>query len=167
MHRLPPVIPAVCLVLSLQASAAPQRPAPATQSPDIEHLWPSSWDSGLESPLRAVAQDPAAFRALWAQARSRYVSDTVPPPPVDFGRFMVIVAAMGAQPSTGYRIRIEAFDTTGDAAQVRLSMLAPADCLEGAMETYPLDVARVPRTRKPVTFVEDLRLYSCKDRNGR
>jgi hypothetical protein len=125
----------------------------------LQHLLREN-SSGLRSALRAVLQDSASFREMWERATLGHR----PVPPVDFNREMVIVVAMGAQSSTGHAIHIQSVRAHGAALDVHV-VLAPAaqGCGPGMMETYPMDMVRVPREdRRLVTFVERIEEVRCR-----
>lgn len=95
--------------LRLQAQAGPtvsRRAGDPGYGPSdtLVHLYKSEL-SGLEHPLRAVVYDSVAFSNIWRDIMSNRPINPPPPPAVDFGRNMVIVAAMGSSPPPGPRLR--------------------------------------------------------------
>jgi hypothetical protein len=161
--------PVVFLLISppLRAVPSERRSHAATEvgpmetagADSLQHLLQESY-SGLHTALRAVLQDSASFREMWERATLGHR----PVPPVDFNREMVIVVAMGAQSSTGHAIHIQSVRAHGAALDVHV-VLAPAaqGCGPGMMETYPMDMVRVPREdRRLVTFVERIEEVRCR-----
>ena len=94
----------------------------------------------LESPARIVVQDSTTWIWLWAHACGR-----TPRPPIDFYRETVIVASLGATPTTGYSITIDsAVRITGQRARVFTTVFtAGCNCTVGKEATYPIDMRRV------------------------
>ena len=131
----------------------------ATQMPSrvdsIVHLFRG--ESRAPYPLRAVVEDSVSFVRLWDLVAPKRVG---PAPNVDFGRYMVIVAAMGWQASTGYQIAVVALDSNTAILKVR-THLRLAGCTVGWMITHPADVVRIPKTRRTVTFVDQYSLARC------
>jgi len=80
----------------------------------------------------------------------------VPPmPEVDFSKEMVVIAAMGARPSSGYGIMIDgACECDG---QVEVYVSSNENACGGAtlaIVTDPADAVRLPQTDLPVVFRE-------------
>jgi hypothetical protein len=117
-------------------------------------------DGGIHYPLRAVLYDSAAFTTLWEQARnSRY--DTASVPRVAFGRYMVVVVAMGE--GWGVDAQIVSVDSATGTVRVHIRMTGPGDdCTLGAEDSSPIDIVVVPKSYRPIVFVEEYRRYSCR-----
>jgi hypothetical protein len=106
---------------------------------------PGSFDenSGLVDSMRTVVRDTAAWRALWMQINRPFIpAPTLPS--IDFDRDMVIVAALGAQPTGGYGIMIESVEE--DSAGVAVSVVRSAPG---------------PMTKRPVHFRERTVVVPC------
>ncbi len=93
-----------------------------------------------------VCASSADFRALYR----RIHSGRMPPPTaprVDFAEHVVVVASMGARPSTGYGIGfVGTAEVEAGVATVRVSERAPApDTAQGAAMTAPYAIAALPR----------------------
>lgn len=114
------------------------------------------------SPLRSVVTDSVTLRRVWSLAQG---SGTASPPYVDFTRKMVILVALGAQPTTGWGIRVDSVATTGDAAATAfVSIAVPEGCIEGQAFTLPMDAVVVQRPGRGnllVSFAERVRLRDC------
>ncbi len=143
------------LVLPILAGSTPRSGATQARAlgDSIVHLYKGE-GSRAEDPLRTVVRDSASFSRLWDQVVGG------PAPRVDFQRYMVIAATMGAQASTLNEIRIVAVDSSEHVLQVRIDLFA-RECLAGGMITYPADVVRVRRSRRTVTFVERYHTVGC------
>jgi hypothetical protein len=117
--------------------------------------------SGLIDSLRAVVRDSSAWRQLWQQINRPFIP---PPslPPIDFQREMVVVAALGSRPSAGFDVMIEgaAEDSSGIEVDVRRSSPA-AGCPVPAVETQPVDLARLPASARSLRFRERRLVIPC------
>ena len=120
--------------------------------------------TGVRDSLRAVVRDSALWRELWARINQPFL----PPPPlpsIDFRREMIVVAALGARPTSGYDVVIEgvAEDSTGIEIALRRQAPAPG-CPVAAAMTQPLDLARIPASDHPVRFRERTVVIPCGSR---
>ena len=117
--------------------------------------------SGIAEPGRLVIRDAQEWNAFWDDA-TRNLLPKPETPGVDFGRHMVIVAAMGTRGTGGYAISI---DDVGEA-QGRLFAVvrefSPGfGCITTQVVTAPLTAVRVPRSDEPVTFDEREERRDC------
>lgn len=107
--------------------------------------------------FRQVIKTREEFSDLW----KRFIAQVppggwVPPiPEVDFSKEMVIVAAMGERPSSGYGIIIDGACECDGKVEVFVSSNENA-CGGGALGivTAPADAVRLPQTDLPVIFRE-------------
>jgi hypothetical protein len=134
----------------------------ATQDGDsVRHLW-KGYESGFPHALRAVAKDSAAFHALWTQAMGR---NPRPPaePQVDFGREMIIVAAMGEQNGSGRDIGVDSVRRVVQTVTVfvHLSSGGPY-CGEVETTMHPADIVAVPRQPGTVVFHDSRVQRDCR-----
>lgn len=107
--------------------------------------------------LRLVIKNRAEFSEFWKQLISRVPPDGwVPPlPEIDFSKELLVVAAMGRQPSSGYWTFIDGACEVGGQVEVFVSNVEGASCtLQMQIETHPADVVRLPRTDLPIVFRE-------------
>jgi hypothetical protein len=110
---------------------------------------------------RTVIGDAATWTGFWASLKPDPNANGAPPA-VDFGRDMVIAAAMPVQPSGGFRIAIESVTELSDRLEVQVAEYSPArDCALPGVITRPFDVVQLPRRDKRVTFVERAVVTSC------
>lgn len=117
--------------------------------------------SGLNDPVRTVVRDSAEWDALW-QAITRPFYPAPPLPQVDFDRDMVVVAALGARPSSGYDIVIEAARQDTSSIEIALRTSSPAaGCPVSAAITQPVDLATIPASPRPVRFRETSTIVPC------
>jgi hypothetical protein len=129
----------------------------------VEHTFRDA-KSYLAHSVRLTVQDSADWRAVWGRIVGPH-SDA-PLPPVDFSREMLLVAAMGEQPCRGYLINIDTIfrdDEKRIFAVVRERHRgAGCGCLNEV--TSPVDIVVVPKTIRPVTFLERRESNVCEVR---
>lgn len=124
----------------------------------IVHLYHSE-TSGMSSSIRAVVKDSTRFAEVWSEVVR---NPTAPRPAVDFTRYMVIVAAMGTRNSTGNTIELVSVDTIGGALNLHVALRVPGpNCIAGGVMTAPVDVARIPKSNRPVVFVDSYKPTDC------
>jgi hypothetical protein len=120
--------------------------------------------SHLPHSVRLTVQDSADWRTVWARIAGPNAA--AEPPAVDFTREMLLVAGMGEQPCMGYLINIDTIFRDDDRriyAVVRERHRgAGCGCLNEVVS--PVDVVRVPRTIRPVTFLERRESNVCEVR---
>lgn len=108
---------------------------------------------GLREPLNLVVRDARTWEAMWRRITVNH-GEPPPPPEVVFGREMLLIAAMGAQPSGGYRIRIERVIDEGDALEAHVVHVSPGQrCGAIAAITHPVDIIRIVDSDKPVRWL--------------
>lgn len=149
-----------CVVLLLSLAACDSPSAPETPQPLALTRITQPAFSGFDTPQRLVIRSQPAWEAAWATLWAR-AGQSPALPPVDFTRDVVLLAAAGARPTSGYFIAIEAASATGDAATVTVRSYAPgAGCEILPVVTTPVDVVSMPR-RDRVTFVEESQVRPC------
>lgn len=117
--------------------------------------------SGLNDSVRAVVRDSAAWVDLW-RVINRPFYPPPPLPPVDFGRDMIVIAALGARPTAGYDIVIEGARQDSAAVEIALRTLSPAPgCPVSAAMTQPVDLATIPASPRAVRFREKSVIVPC------
>jgi hypothetical protein len=144
---------------SLQALRAAQdnqaRPVPITpMGPKLPGPRRSfSTNCGIWDQLRVVVRDRDAWLDVWKRVH-RFDPNRGPypePPPlpeIDFSREMVIVAAMGARPTSGYAIIIDtayAYERNY-RLEVVVQSVENRNCLAFQTMTAPIDIVRLPKT---------------------
>src|SRR5215213_6903733 len=102
---------------------------------------------------RLVIRDRVQFNELWNEIM-RHVSDKPPLPEVDFSREMLIVAAMGQQPSP-YEIIVDGACEVDNQLEV-LVRSTKSDWCGAIVGLLPetVDIVRLPKTDLPVVFRE-------------
>lgn len=110
------------------------------------------YSSAWRDPLNHVIRSEAEWDGMWR----RITANHGPPPalpPIDFSRDMLLMAAMGTQPTGGYAITIERVIETPSALDVQLIRTAPGPrCGRTAALTSPVDIARIARSDKEVRW---------------
>jgi hypothetical protein len=129
----------------------PKRPGPRTSFNPGGGIWDQ---------LRVVVRDRDGWLDLWKGIhrpdpnRGPY---PVPPPlpEIDFSREIVVVAAMGRRPSSGYAIIIDAAYERNDQLEVVVrSVENRKGCAAYTIITAPVDIVRLPKTERPVVYHE-------------
>lgn len=114
--------------------------------------WSLAVNTGFEERERLVIRDAAAWNAVWSLIWSRS-STPRPLPEVDFSREMLVVAAMGRRPSSGYHVLVEAASLSRGGLTVDIRTMTPCGPTL-AVITTPVDVARLPRRDGEAAFRE-------------
>jgi hypothetical protein len=109
-----------------------------------------------DTALRLVIKNRDEFSDFWNRFTARIPpGNEIPPPPeIDFSKEMVVVAAMGARPSSGYWIIIDGACEVDGRVQVFVTNVDGAACGQFPTETHPADAVRLPQTDLPVAFRE-------------
>ena len=121
--------------------------------------FPSPYVNGFpsENSLRLVIRNRDEFSDFWRRLTAKIPpGQWVPPPPeIDFSKEMVVVAAMGARPTSGYWVFIDGACEVNGQVEVFVSNVEDARC-SGQFQavTYPADAVRLPQTNMPIVFRE-------------
>jgi hypothetical protein len=156
------------LVCACRAAFAAGQPAARREIVPVTRFAtrPSAFSeySGLNDSLHAVVRDSTAWRALWDRVNAPFFPRPTMPD-VDFQREMIVVAAMGREPSGGYDVLIEGASEDSAGIEVVVRRTIPGDrCLMSAAITQPVDLARMPASNKPVRFRERASSSPCGGR---
>ena len=118
--------------------------------------------SQLQQPERLVIRDQSAWMAAW---RSLWPNGApIPAPPaIDFGKDMVVLAALGTRSTGGFSILVDSARTTTEGLIVFIGTSAPGQhCVTTQAFTQPVDLARLPRTDGAVRFVDVPAVEDCQ-----
>lgn len=127
----------------------------------VEDGRPLAVNAGIARPERIVIRSQEEWAAAWARIQGPQAA-SLPLPPVDFSREMVVVGAMGTRPTGGFSILVEEAYDRGDAIVVRFRATEPgARCVVTTGLTSPADAARLPRHDRAVVFEEILVTRDC------
>jgi protease stability complex PrcB-like protein len=147
-------------------SARANRAHPATfEQLRVERLRPQSvafeTNSGLGDSLHLIVRDTTSWRQIWQRIHQPFIPQPALPA-IDFGRDMVVVAAMGTRPSGGYDVIIERAGEDSAGVEVFVRQSSPAaGCPLSAALTQPVDVAKIPARPSPVHFRERRIVVPC------
>ncbi len=109
------------------------------------------FNGGLAERGEQVVRDPAAWSALWRRMTAGQSPSSIPT--VDFGGEMVLVAAMGLRSSGGYAVTIDRVESTAAGLTAYVTHQSPGPrCGAITAVTQPVDVARIPRSDRPVRW---------------
>jgi hypothetical protein len=129
----------------------------------VDHLYRNA-KSQLPGSVRLAILDTADWSAIWTRIVG--TSSIAPVPAVDFSREMLLVVGMGEQPCLGYNINV---DTVYRDQEKRIYAVvrerrrgARCGCLAEVIS--PVDIIRVPRTERPVSFLERVETNTCEER---
>jgi hypothetical protein len=111
-----------------------------------------------DDPFRLVIRTRDEFNDFWKKLITSFQPNQVipPPPEVDFSKDMVIIAAMGMKPTSGYFVIIDGACEIDGHVEVFVSNIDSTKCGGGQLQvlTYPADAVRLPQTKLPVVFRE-------------
>lgn len=106
-------------------------------------------DSGVVTPRRAVARDPAAWRALWAA----HAGPASTAPAVDFATTMVAAVFAGERPDPGHGIRIAGARAEAGGVAVLVEEAGPHRGMAAAqILVSPFHIVTLPRVDGEVRF---------------
>jgi hypothetical protein len=129
----------------------------------VDHLFKNA-KSSLSTGVRLAILDSADWHAVWRRVVGP--ASNAPAPVVDFTREMLLVVAMGQAPCMGYQINVDTVFRDKDKriyAVVRERHHGSrCGCLNEVVS--PVDIIRVPRTVRPVTFLERRETNVCEER---
>ncbi len=163
-------IPGLQVLRAAQEVAYQGKPVPITpMGPKRSGPRTSFSGSIIEDPFRVVVRDRNTWLDVWKRIYQVVPSNGPYPelPEIDFSREMVVVAAMGQQPTSGYAIIIDAAYEREDRLEVVVKSVINLKC--GAVLTVvtsPIDIVRLPKIEGPVVFREIEVVPDCKLEQG-
>jgi hypothetical protein len=110
-----------------------------------------------ENAFRRVIRNRDEFSDFWKQFTAQVPpGNWVPPlPEIDFSKEMVVVAAMGSRPTSGYWIIIDGACEADGQLEVFVGSADDVSCAaQLQVVTHPADAVRIPQTDLPVVFRE-------------
>jgi hypothetical protein len=117
--------------------------------------------SGFREPELLIVKDSVSWRQTWSRVNQPFIPQP-PLPLIDFGREMIIVAAMGTQPTSAAAIRIDAALSDGSRLRVEIQRREGATaCPAQSVQSQPVDIVRLPTSDLPVQFVERTTAPDC------
>ena len=117
--------------------------------------------SGVGQASRQVVRTEARWQALWAEVFSPYQ----PQPPaaaVDFGREIVVFAAMGGRATGGYGITVDSVTASTGTLDVYVTERSPGgSCATTQALTAPVDAVALPSEGRAVRFHDTQVVHNC------
>jgi hypothetical protein len=159
---------AALAILSLVAATLACAADPDTYLLEYESFVPNKWfndRAGPSEPLLTVISTEDAWRSLWASFEPRMAREPArrqpyPLPPIDFSRYSLVVAALG--PSGDDSVAIRTIRDLGSKITVSLVAVRPGrGCMVTTDVKYPIALALIARTDKPVSFGVVKAVVSC------
>jgi len=153
---------ATALACAVIVSACAQPTGPDSVQGEIPvQLIASEDNSAFEEADRRVIRDAIAWAIVWERIYENG-SSKPPLPVIDFSKEQVVVAALGARPSSGYSLRITGASGSGNAIKVRFESQSPGPgCGVLTTITHPVTVAKMGRTVGSVAFEETPIVRNC------
>lgn len=124
--------------------------------------------SGTEVPLFTAVRSRDEWRSLRSKLISSRQRDLAPhdlpsASEIDFSRYIMVVAALGTRPSNGYAVLVRDVYDGASSIVVGLTELIPGPgCATAQALTYPMTIALIPRSAKPVEFIGYKASMDCK-----
>jgi hypothetical protein len=120
-----------------------------------------AYNSGIADSTRLTVRTQAEWQQVWTSIW-RSTSPVTPPPPMNFGREVVVVAALGQRYSGGYSIYVDSAYQRAGHVEVVIRKVSPGTgCATTAALTEPVDVAVIPVTGQPLEFRERATVHTC------
>jgi hypothetical protein len=109
-----------------------------------------------EKGFREVIKSREELNDFWKRFTAPFppAQQLPPPPEIDFAKEMIVVSAMGMQPSSGYWTIIDGACEVDGRIEVFITNVENKTCSGFATVTYPADAVRLPRSELPVVFRE-------------
>ena len=106
--------------------------------------------------LRLVIKNRDEFSNFWKQKNARVVSGQSAPPEIDFSKEMIVVAAMGERPTSGYWTYIDGACEVDGQIEVFVSTVEGGGKCGAVFTvlTYPADAVLLRRADLPIVFRE-------------
>jgi hypothetical protein len=161
------VVVSACGLLLLASAACTQPLRPTTTGPlpltrfRADAVAYSAF-SGYGAATTLVVRDRDTWQATWNQIHGP-LSPIPPLPVIDFSTEMVVVAALGGKPSSGYDIVLTGASEADGMITVDVVTNSPGpNCVTLTVVTAPLDLARMPRRDATVLFHLTPVVTSCQ-----
>jgi protease stability complex PrcB-like protein len=159
--RISHLVTTLSAILAIGSCASPTSPTasiPFTRFPDAG----IGLGSGLQQPATLTVRDGEAWQSIWSQIH-RNVTPVPPLPAIDFAVDMVVVAAVGAQSTSGYSVTITGASESNGVVTIDAESASPGStCVTLPVVTYPTDLARLSRREGAVQFRITPRVSVCR-----
>jgi hypothetical protein len=159
MRTISGLLALALLVGCAESATGPRDGAAVLEQQDVLVL-SSAW-SGYMDGKQIVVADADAWAAEWQAIWSNHVP--VPPvPAVDFTSSVIVIAALGQRPTTGYSVVIEQVRLANGSLAVDVRERSPGtSCATGQAVTSPVHIVQVPRQATTAAFTIRRVTYSC------
>jgi hypothetical protein len=142
----PPQVNSACRGNAIQVLElnvhGPQLPQPRQRS---------LFQGGLSQRARLVIRTRDEFSKFWTQSSSY----KTPPPEIDFSREMIVIAAMGQQPSPAYQIFVDGACEVDNHIEVFVRSADYSGCgMQLGVISTPIHIVRLRQSQLPVVFKE-------------
>jgi hypothetical protein len=149
---------AVTAILSLSCDDSPTAPKDVLVA--FETVVTSS-GSGFAAPRQEVIRNGEEWARAWDLVHAGR-SPVPTRPAVDFGREMVVLAAMGSSNNGCFRVEVEAIHLRDTTLEIEVAELEPsASCGCTQQITQPVHVVRLERLTVAESFDVRRRSFSC------
>jgi hypothetical protein len=119
------------------------------------------FNSGIREARYEAVRDVAGWRGLWDLVTAGKGPAPLFPH-VDFGRQMILVAAVGQRPTTGYSVEIQSVRQSGPDLVATVIRTSPGRrCGTGAAVTQPADIVKMPASSRRVRWNMIDRVTNC------
>jgi hypothetical protein len=134
---------AACEGDPLSPGPSPEFPAGTVQLETSDLVSVQGHWSGYEDPVRTLITDEEAWTEAWDRIHA-HLNPSPSAPSVDFGNSVIVLAAMGTRPTTGYAVTIEEVHRHEHRLLVMLTERSPGPrCLTGQALTAPVHAVQV------------------------
>lgn len=118
--------------------------------------------TSLGEAARFVVRDPERWAEVWNRTFAGR-SEIPQRPAIDFSTEMVLVAAQGAQGSSGYDISIDRVVSQDGAIAADVTATSPDErCGVLTVITSPVTMVSTPASDGPIQFIEHRRTVHCE-----
>lgn len=124
--------------------------------------------SGTEAPMFTAVRSKDEWVALRSKLISSHHHDSVPldlpsASEIDFSRYTLVVAGLGMRPNAGYYVLVrDVYDGTSSIVIGIVELMPGPDCATAQELTFPMTMALIPRSTKPVDFFVNKASVDCK-----
>jgi len=118
-------------------------------------------NSGYDQPLTLAIHDRVTWERTWNDINRR-INPVPLLPEVDFAKEMVLVAAIGSRPSSGFEVVFTGATEAGDVVTVDVESRSPGPtCVTLTVVTAPVDLARITRRNGAIVFRTTQKVVNC------
>jgi len=156
--NITPMMFAVCVLVAVSCGASPTAPAQILPVTAIASFDEDGGTFAAEAML--AIRDLATWQNLWTQLNTGRLPQ-LPLPAVDFTTEMLVVAAMGVKPTTGFQISVAGANEQQGRVTVDILETIPGLCVTGQVLTAPVVVSKLPLRPSAVAFSVTRKVRDC------